>query len=453
MIRARCNLFLLIALLCGCACLQAAGSGESRAYTAAESAFQLESWDYADKNFAEFTGKYPKSPRVPEAILFQAKAKYQLSQFEDVIAILSTNRFRAGMWQDDYIYWIAQAHSRLTNFQAAADAFGELSKNFPDSPHRLEAALAEGAAFAAMGDWRRVAAFLQDPTDVFQQIAADEPTNEFVIEGYLLLGEAQLALKNFQGADAAIDWLAKSSLSPEALWRKKYLNCRLLLAEGQLQAALENTTNLLAQALAAASLQSGTNLPVVPESHQFHPDVSSATMLSQSVSFHGLVLERQRRIPEAIAAYQGNLASGVPLDQQRHALLKIAELYLAQTNAVAAMKALESYLEQHADSGAADMALLTLGELQLKQAATASGAAMVASSNLIAQARVQFDRVLSGYPLSPLLGKALLDKGWCSWMQGYAQTNQQLLRESEELFRMAAARLPDSQDQAITRFK
>src|SRR5690242_19717912 len=91
----------------------ASSSSENRAFRLGADAFRVESWDYAEKRFAEFADKYPKSPRWAEAILFQAEAQYRLNRFSDAIQLLTANRSRAGAWEDQYLFWIAQ--SRFQN--------------------------------------------------------------------------------------------------------------------------------------------------------------------------------------------------------------------------------------------------------------------------------------------------------------------------------------------------
>jgi TolA-binding protein len=440
------------ALIFSVARLCAADPSENRAYRVAEKAFQIQSWEFAAKQFGEFVEKYPQSPQAPEAILFQAKARYQLNQFEEAMELLSTNRSKAGMWADEYLYWLAQTQVRLTNLVAAADAFAELIKGFPDSPRRLEATVAEAAAIARLTQWPRVTALLEDPEGVFQQAAKSEPANEFVFRGYLLLGDAQLATDNLNGVQTTLELMPPQTLNRELRWQREYLQCRLQLAAGQTESALETASNLVALAGGSVPAQSKTNAAAQPEAGDYDTGVSAASLLSKSWSFLASILEATNRFDDAIAAYRNNLVTNAPVDEQRHALFKIAELYLAQNQYALATKTLEAYLDQHPDSGAADMALLTTGELQLKQHELAgktsadNPAPGAVATNLIEEARSRFDRLLTAFQKSPLAGKALLDEGWCFWIEGkYAP--------SEELFRSAAQQLPFSQDQAVARFK
>jgi TolA-binding protein len=446
------SFLILVTLLCGGASLCAAASAENRAYSVAEKAFQIQSWEYAEKKFGEFLVKYPGSSRAPEAVLFQARARYRLDRFNDVVGLLSANRAGAGILEDDYLYWIAQAHVQMTNYRSAAGAFAELGSSFPASPRRLGAAVAEAAAIARLGDWSGVTALLQDPAGAFQQTVQSEPTNELVIRGWLLLGEAQLVLGNLSGVQTALEPLSAQRSSPELTWRREYLRCRWQLAAGQIEAAWQNTSNLLVLADASAALQQGKGASSGPDAHGDDGGVPAASLLSESWSFRAAILERLNRLEDAIAALGKNLATNAPVDQQRHALFKIAGLYLARGEYGLATRTLENYLDQYPNSEAADMALLTIGELELRQYelgktnAVDGSAAGQAVTNLVEQALARFDRLLSAFPASPLAGKALLDKGWCFWVDDR-------FARSLELFRQAAECLPLSEDQAVARFK
>ena len=71
---------------------------------------------------------------------------------------------------------------------------------------------------------------------------------------------------------------------------------------------------------------------------------------------------------------------------------------------------------------------------------------LLARTNLLGQALSHFDRVVSEFPQSVLVGKAWNNRGWCLWNQG-------LLAGSLAAFKEAATRLPPSEDQARARFK
>jgi TolA-binding protein len=127
--------FLLLAwaLLCSVLPVRAASSAEDRAYRSASDAFRLHSWDYAEKKYGEFVQKFPDSDHLPETILFQAEARYRLGNLPGTISLLSNHIAAAGMWADEYLYWISQAQFSAGDYEAAAKSFASLIQRYPDS--------------------------------------------------------------------------------------------------------------------------------------------------------------------------------------------------------------------------------------------------------------------------------------------------------------------------------
>jgi len=262
---------------------------------------------------------------------------------------------------------------------------------------------------------------------LFQHAAQSGVTNEIIASGWLLLGDAHLRLNYFEGAETALRALNGATLAPELDWRRQYLQCRLLRAQGRLDEALQDSTNLLASA--------------------------NVTNRAAGVVFKAGVLEELKRIDDAIAAYGQNLAPNIPAEQQAHALLRIADLSLNENKAAEAVQTLEKFWNEFPRSGAADVAFLTLGELQLKQYLAeleTNGVGNAASmTNLLPSAIARFDLLLNTFtnPASArLAGKALLEKGWCLWLDNRFEP-------AEDAFRLASERLPFSEDQAVARFK
>jgi TolA-binding protein len=441
-------LLMLVTLIGGGNRLVAASAAENRAFNAAGKAFNLGAWEYADTKYAEFVQKYPKSARLPEAILLQAESQYHLDRPDNVLSLLSTNLNRAGRFQDEYLYLMAQAQFRNSNYLAAAETFARVIQDFPDSAKRLAASVGQATAFTRLKEWSLALELLEMTNGVFQQSARSTPTNAWVTQGFLVAGEAHLARRDYDAVEPALSFLDRPGLTPELSWRREYLLGRLQLGRGQTAQALQTATNLLALA----------DVPPLPP-----------RLTAESRAFQAAVFEEMNLPTNAIAAYEANLATNAPVDQQRQALLKIAELKLAldrPENPPEAIKTLEQYLEQHPASPAADMAVLAMGELRLKQAVTAAGtnagaltpAGLAAVTNFLAQAVNRFDLLTNTFPNSPLVGKALLNKGWCFWQAGELGRSQGLgstadFARSHDAFQLAVAKLPFSEDQAVARFK
>src|SRR6266446_2421901 len=248
-----CRWILVLALLVAAGPrLAAATSAENRAFDAAASAFGGAFYDRAEAEFADFTQKFPQSTRLPEAILFQAKARLEQTNYAGAIQLLSSNLTAAGIQADQYRFWVAEAYLRKGEYRTAAGSFAKLIKEFPASPRRLEAVLGEAAARSKLSEWPEVVELLKQPNGVFQSTARTNAGDQLVLRGYLLLSEAQLAQKDYAAAEATLQPLGKLLLNPARNWERQYLLCRIQLEEGRVDQALLSASNLVALASEAA---------------------------------------------------------------------------------------------------------------------------------------------------------------------------------------------------------
>ena len=404
---------------------------EQHAFEAAARELRQGFYEQAEKDFRAFAGKYPNSARLSEAILGQAQALLKQTNYSGAIQLLTERQSTAGTNADQFNFWRASAQYSKGEYLAAADDYAKLVKEFPSSPYRLEAVIQEASARAQLADWGRV---LEMQTNaVWQDALRSNAGNPLVVQGYLLLSEAHLAQKNSGAAEQALQPLSKLMLPPAMAGRWNLLQGRILLAEGRNEDALQRCTNMLTLAAEAAQ-------PV---------------LRADSLAFQAGVLERLGRTDEAIAALTNNLAEGTPAERQRQALLKIIELYLAQANKDAeAMRMLTRFLGQFPSSPAADLAWLTLGELQLRQYVTgsqtnrASTAATnaPAGTNYLQEAQASFQALVQGFPQSRLFGRAQLDLAWCFWRENKWP-------ECEKACHAAIERLPAGAEQATAYFK
>jgi TolA-binding protein len=422
MVFSRQSFLILFALFLGGEIVFAAGTKEeSRDFAAAVSAFQDAMWSRAETEFTQFAQKYPQSENLPETLLMLAQADFKQGKFQEGGKWLADGAAGARNLADQYVYWMGEAQFQGGNFSAAADYFNSLGQKFPQSPLRLPATLESAAAYVQLTNWTQIRVLLEETNGVFQRAAQMDSANELVSRGELLLAQAKFALKDFDGASAILEPLLKSpTLKPELAWKCAYLLSQVKLATGETDAALAATTNLLQ----LAQLQKDGGL------------------YAESVAMHAGALEKSGLTNEAIAAYQENLTNSAPDAQQRQAVLKIAELAIAQKEISVATNALETFLAQFPDSPAADVVVLTLGELHLKNYAAQPEIA----TNDLQEAQARFDQFIGAFTNNPLLGKAYLDRGWSFWIT-------QEIPESLANFEMAAENLPFSEDLAVAKFK
>ena len=432
-----CRWILVLSLLLAAGTRLTAASAEDRAFDAAVKAFHDTFYDRAEAELAEFRKKYPGSPLLPEAILLQAQARLELSNYAGASKLLAANQAAAGTRADQYAFWLAEAHSRNGDWRAARDGFAKVVKEFPNSPRRLEAVIGEASAQTELArtepaEWSGVVKLLQDTNGVFQTAARADTNVDLVAQGRLLLAEALLATKDYRAAEQTLQPLAKGLLKPKLAWQWQYLSCRVQLADGRPEAAVQGTTNLLMMANSAGQ----TNLQ------------------AESAAFQAALFERLGQTNDAIVAYKRNLAAGVPDEQQRQALLKISELYLAQGNIPGATEMLEQFLAQYPKAPSADLALLTLGELRLRQHENGADTSRVANvttnaptaTNGVQHALACFSRLVKEFPESPLFGKAQLNLGWC-----YSQEGK--MAEAQAAFQAAVEHLPFSMNLATALYR
>ncbi len=402
---------------------------ESRAFRAAATAFQDGIYDLAERRFSQFVSTYPQSPLLGEAVLLYAQAAIKQTNLTAAISALNTHVGKAGLLADQYHSLLAFAYFQNGNFAAAADAYAFITRQFTNSSLRLDASHGEALARFKLRDFSRVISLLRDPGGAFQRSALTRPESRLAISGRLILAEALLEQREHRAAEETVKLLDRLELPPDLAWDRQYLLCRILVGNQRLNEALAQTTNLIAIA-------------------------NSRSLRADSVAIQAGVLQQLDRVDEALQAYTNNLADIVPADRRRMAMLGIVELKLAQGDLLNAIERLDTFLSRHPEDASSDVALLASGELQLKLYLSGPGASAITNSaailgeptNRLQAALAQFEKLQSIHTNSPLRGKALLNKGWCLWLDNK-------VNESARAFSDAAGLLPFSEELAIVKFK
>jgi TolA-binding protein len=426
MIFLRSWLLILFALVLSGGTIFAASARENRDFAAAASAFQDGMYDRAETAFAQFAEKYPNSGHAAEAILLRAQAELKLGKFAEAAALLDNadNLAKAGKLADEYFYWTGEVQFQAANYSDAAKTWIALAQKFPESHLRLRAVVETASAFAKLSEWRQTIFLLESTNGVFWHALKTDLDGEQVANGKLLLAQAKFALKDFAGASTILEPLLDSkTLAPDLRRQCALLLYQVKSAVGEMGAALAVTTNLLRVA------QLETNNDWQAEGMVLRADA----------------LEKLGRPAEAIAAYQENLTNA-PVVRQREAVLKIAELAIAQKQFSTATNALGRFLAQFPNSPSADIGSLTLAELQLKDYV-----AQPSATNELSEVQANFDQFIGTFTNSPLLGKAYLDRGWSRVLAGN-------ISGSFDDFKMAAQKIaalqqPPSEDLLVAWFK
>ncbi len=401
-----------------------AAVNETNVFSAAARLFETHIFNLAESSFGNFVATYTNSPLRPQAILFEARARYFQSNYVGAIDLLQKNMTTANGQADEYQYWIAQSLYNKPDHQAAADAFGVMLQKFPNSAHRLDAAFFQGKAYSLLNNWPKVIELFEKTDSPFQTAARLQPDNALAVDGFLLLAEAFFHEHRNSDAEQVVRAIRVDPSMKKANWERYYLLCRVQFAAGKTEAALINTAPMLKAA------------------------TGDRTWTAESKYLEGQILEKLERFPEALQSYTNNLAEDVPAPILRQSLFKTIDLMLKLGQNDDAIRRLETFIEQRPNDPSLDVARLSLGELDLRaaDAARTNADASTSPTRLIQLATTNFDRLIADYPQSPLRGKAHLDRGWCCWLVGQiagAQTN----------FIEALQRLPASEDASIARFK
>ncbi len=412
---------------------RAASSDEDRAYEVAIKMFQDGLFELADRECAKFAAAYPNSERLADVVVVQVQAKLKRNQFDDALALLTERAPAAGPRADEFAFWRAEILVQKGQPGPAADAFAHLTATFPQSPRSLNAAYREAYFRSTLGETDRAVALLRDPAGAFVRTANAHPEDEFAVRGRLLLAEILSSRADLQGAEDALAAIGDRPLPPELGWERGFLMARLKVGTGKIQEAYPLSTNLTAS---------------IPAS--IPPERRAAALLIEAD-----LLDRMGQTDPALQTYERILAESPAGPQLEQAIARYIALSLRAPDMATPVQRFEAVLAAHPNTAALAPVRLTLGELKLKQyyasrtaAAPGASANLALATNLLAQARAQFDWVATNRPAGPLFGRAQLNRGWCHWEEG-----PQSLAEGLKAFRDAAAHLPSPADQSVARFK
>src|SRR5260221_10237085 len=92
---------LIASLLLPAALERCLATSAEKAFVAASNSLKDEFFLRAEKEFGEFVRVYTNSPRLPEAILFQAEARLSLQNYDGAFELLSAHQNQAGKLADE----------------------------------------------------------------------------------------------------------------------------------------------------------------------------------------------------------------------------------------------------------------------------------------------------------------------------------------------------------------
>ena len=398
------RLIIGFAILVQASWLSAATPTENIAFEAAVRAFEDQLYNRAEDQFSEFTNRYPDSDLFQKAKAFALRSR-------------------------------AHNFSEKKDHPAAATAFRQLRLEFPNSPNHLEFVVNEAWNEYHQRNLDKVVDLIGDEKSPFRLAATIRPNDPIalplLVSGQLLLAQTLLEQEKYNEATESLERVTDWDLRPEFSWRRRLIITRLHLAKGELELAHQNSEFLM-------------ELAGFSESREW---------ISESAAALGEIKIAINQPEAAIVAYTKNLAPGTPRDRHREAWFKIIELNLQQRDAESVIQQLNEFIQKAPEDESLDIALLTLGELNLQRyyeehikPERPTDEKATSATEYLNESRVVLERLISDFPNSTLLPKAQYHRGWCYWESGTTP-------ESVNAFQTAADHLPKSFEAAVARFK
>jgi TolA-binding protein len=428
-------LSLVIALFSLCAAIGA--DGEADAFKSAVAAFGDKFYERAEEQLGAFEKSFPNSTNVPQSILLRAQARHFQKNYDGAIELLSANMARAGALGDQYALTWGETLSAKGDHGGAAEQFGRILKEYPNSPLRLQAAYLQALSAFQQKDYNGTVALLSGES-VFAKLASAAPQDRFSFAGNLLMADALLALGRVEEARNAATALPSIPEQAQWQWERFDALARVELAGTNHAAAISYLTNAAAVAEAA----------------------QRPRLQAQSLNLEAELYRKIGQTTNAVAVYDKMAAiEGLPIDQRRLAVLKVVELLSSTGETTNAIRRIETYLAAATNEPAADLLKMKAGELwigrgrEIGRAGKPEGEALVMFTNALAQARAHLNGVITQFTNSTHIGRAWLNLGWASWEEGMLLDGPARVQESEAAFRTASEKLSRSDDQAVAIYK
>jgi TolA-binding protein len=432
-----CTFFAWIFLVVAPSSLWAA-EAEENAFRAATDAFRDKFYERADEQLGAFIKSFPASTNLNRAVLLQAQARNFLKKHDAAIELLQENLPKAGSLADEYLLTWGDALGAKGDYAGAADKYGRLLKEVPQSPLKLQAAYSQALSAYRQKDFDTTIKLLGEPEGEFQKLSAAAPEDRLSFAGKLLWADALLAAGKLKEAAVAAEAIPIVPNRPEWHWERFDALARVELAGTNSIAALSHLTN------AVAAAQSAQN----------------PRLQAQSWTLEAELYRKLGQTKNAVAVFD-KIASvdALPVDQRRLAVLKSVELLSNSGELNNAIQKLESYLNVSTNEPAADLLKVKAGELWIDHARLlaadrgANSASLTAATNALATARAHLNSVITQHTNSAHSGRAWLNLGWSLWEEGMLLEQPARMQESESAFRTAAEKLTRSDDQAVALFK
>jgi TolA-binding protein len=433
----RCWAYYLLIALFSVNGVLAAGNDEA-AFQGAAQALRDKFYERAENQFGAFVTNFPSSTNLSRAILFQAQARHFQKNHDAAVELLRSHFEKAGPIADQYVLTWAEALAAKGDHSGAAEQFGRILKEFPQSSLRLQAAYLQAFSFYQQKNHVRTIELLGPPESEFKKLAANAPQDRFSFAGELLLAEALLSSGKLAEARNVAAALPSIQERPEWQWEKLDALARIELAGTNFQSAFSFITN-------AASIAEQAQRP---------------RLQAQSINLEAEYHRKSGQPANAVSSYEKIAAiQALPIDQRRLAVLKTVEIHSSAGDYTNAIRRLETYLSAMTNEPAADLLSLKAGELWidfgriLVRGGAPTGSALAAVTNALFKARGHLNTIVTQFTNSTHLGRAHFHLGWSYWEEASLTGEAATFRMAEKEFRTATEKLARSNEQGVALFK
>ena len=320
---------------------------DERLYVAAVRSFQGGHWGTSARWLEVFIQQHADSPRRPLAVLLLGQSHFYQGAFKEAYRVFSNDRLVAGPLADEFLFWMAECRMGQGNLKAAAQIYQELLREHPKSSRITEAIVALANVSARQKNWVEVVENLQSADGVFQKYAANNPIDEVVLEGRLLLAQALFERGDLLSSRSTLELLPEK-LRPERDWRRRLLWARITGVESKLNGELLNQALLM-----------GDQLRTIAEQRDWGNQLVAAYQLRAEL------FEQKSDWDRAAQEYSHLLKDGLPLEIRRRAFLNVILLRIKTGDTSGALSALR-HLQLQADlKSMQPLAECMMGEIQL----------------------------------------------------------------------------------------
>src|SRR5437660_8591368 len=121
------RLSVVLALFLGNMTLPALGAtAPEKAFNFAANLYNAGNYEKAEAEFAKFGQDFPSSPKLPEAVLYQAEARFKQTNYNGTIELLESRLTAVGAWADQYLFWIGESYVKQGKFKPAIERFARV---------------------------------------------------------------------------------------------------------------------------------------------------------------------------------------------------------------------------------------------------------------------------------------------------------------------------------------